>query len=479
MLIITWGRIHLVFVVHATFIFAFAFSGFSTDFFVVLFESSKILTSFGELTFLHTFTDVPVNECALGVHKIELVVDAGENFSDSSGVGNHADCAHDTSEVATWDNGRRLVVDSALETGRAPVHELDGTLGLDGSNSGVDILRNNIPAEHKAACHVLSVTRVALGHHGRRFEGGVGDLGNGQLFVVCLLSGDDRGVRRKHKVNTRVWHQVGLELSDVDVERTVETEGSGQGRDGLSHQPVKVGVGRALDVEVATADVVDGFVVQHDGDVGVLEEGVGGQDGVVRFDNSGGHLRGRVDGESELGLAAVVDGQTFQDEGSETGTGTSTDGVEDEESLQTGAVVGELADAVEDEVNNFLSDGVVTTGVVVGSIFLAGDQLFGVVQLTVGSGADFVDDSGFQVNEDSAGDVLASTSLGEEGVESVVATTDGLVGRHLAIWLDAVLEAIKLPAGVSGLDTALSDVKRDDFAHFEGLLGGLKKKKGF
>jgi hypothetical protein len=121
----------------------------------------------------------------------------------------------------------------------------------------------------------------------------------------------------------------------------------------------------------------------------------------------------------------------------------------------------------------------VTTGVVVGSIFLAGDELFGVVQLTVGSGADFVDDSGFQVNEDGAGDVLASTSLGEEGVESVVATTDGLVGRHLAIWLDAVLQAVKLPASVSGLDTALSDVKRDDFAHFEGLLGGLKKKKVF
>jgi hypothetical protein len=90
-----------------------------------------------------------------------------------------------------------------------------------------------------------------------------------------------------------------------------------------------------------------------------------------------------------------------------------------------------------------------------------------VVQLTVGPGADFVDDSWFQVNDDSAGDVLASTGLGEAGVESVVTTTDGLVGRHLAIWLDAVLEAVKFSAGVSGLDTALSNVKRDDFAHFE------------
>ena len=42
-----------------------------------------------------------------------------------------------------------------------------------------------------------------------------------------------------------------------------------------------------------------------------------------------------------------------------------------------------------------------------------------------------------QVQEDAAGDVLAGTSLREEGVESVVAAADGLVAGHLAIGLDA------------------------------------------
>ena len=36
-------------------------------------------------------------------------------------------------------NGGRLVVDSA-ETGRGPVNELNGSLGLDGGNGSVDIL---------------------------------------------------------------------------------------------------------------------------------------------------------------------------------------------------------------------------------------------------------------------------------------------------------------------------------------------------
>jgi hypothetical protein len=41
----------------------------------------------------------------------------------------------------TRDNGRRPVVDSALEAGRAPVDELVGALGLDGRDGDVDVLR--------------------------------------------------------------------------------------------------------------------------------------------------------------------------------------------------------------------------------------------------------------------------------------------------------------------------------------------------
>jgi hypothetical protein len=132
--------------------------------------------------------------------------------------------------------------------------------------------------------------------------------------------------------------------------------------------------------------------------------------------------------------------------------------MEDQEALETGALIGELADAVEDQVDDFLANGVVTTSVVVGGVFLAGDQLLGVEQLTVGSGADFIDDSWFQVNEDGTWDVLASSSFAEEGVEGVIATSDGLVRGHLTIWLDSVLEAVEFPTGVTDLDTGLTNM---------------------
>jgi len=63
--------------------------------------------------------------------------------------------------------------------------------------------------------------------------------------------------------------------------------------------------------------------------------------------------------------------------------------------------------------------------------------------------------------------VLASSSLAEEGVKRVITSAYGLVGGHLAIGLDAVLQAIELPAGISNLDSGLAHVDRDTFAHID------------
>jgi len=103
---------------------------------------------------------------------------------------------------------------------------------------------------------------------------------------------------------------------------------------------------------------------------------VGRKNGVVWFDDGGRDLRRGIDGESELRFLTVIDGKSFQKEGSETGTSSSSDGVEDHETLETGTVISELSDSVEAEIDDFFTNGVVTSGEVVGGIFLSGDQLF-------------------------------------------------------------------------------------------------------
>jgi hypothetical protein len=267
-------------------------------------------------------------------------------------------------------------------------------------------------------------------------------------------------------VDAGVGHQVGLELGEIDVEGAVEAEGGSEGRHDLGDETVEVGVGGALNVKVAAAHVVEGLIIKAEGAVSVLKKRVGGEHVVVGLDDGGSDLGGGGHGEGKLGLAAVVDGKALEKERAKTGAGSTTSGVEDHEALKTSAVIGELADAVEDKVDNLLADGVVATGVVVGSILLAGDKLLGVVELAVGASADLVTDTRLKIDEDGTRDVLASTSLGKEGVEGVITTTDGLVGRHLAIRLDAVLKAVELPAGVTSLDTSLANVNRKTFSHF-------------
>jgi len=200
---------------------------------------------------------------------------------------------------------------------------------------------------------------------------------------------------------------------------------------------------------------------------------VGRQDAVVRLDDGRGDLRRRVDSKLQLGLLAIVNAQTLHEKRGEARASAATERVEDQEALEARALIGELADAVQDEVHDLLADGVVAARVVVGRVLLARDELLRVEELTVGARAHLVDDGGLQVHEDGTGHVLAGASLREEGVERVVAAADGLVRWHLTVRLNAVLQAVQLPAGVTNLNTSLTDVDRNALSHFSKLVLSL------
>ena len=75
-------------------------------------------------------------------------------------------------------------------------------------------------------------------------------------------------------MDSGIGDEIGLELSDIDVESTIESEGGSEGRDDLRDESVQVGVSGSLNVEVSSADIIDSLVIEHDGDISVLEEGV-------------------------------------------------------------------------------------------------------------------------------------------------------------------------------------------------------------
>ena len=150
--------------------------------------------------------------------------------------------------------------------------------------------------------------------------------------MTYLFGAEDRRVRREHEVDARVRDEIRLELRDVDVEGPVEPERRREARDDLGDQPVQVGVRGTLDAKVAAADVVQGLVVEAEGAVRVLQQGVGAQDGVVRLDDGRADARGRRHGEAQLGLAPVVDAQPLEEQAPEPGSRSSARGMEDQKS---------------------------------------------------------------------------------------------------------------------------------------------------
>merc|ERR1712118_363193 len=137
------------------------------------------------------------------------------------------------------------------------------------------------------------MTGIALHKHGSGLEYRHCDFSHRELLVVGLLGRDNGCIRAEHEMNARVGHQVGLKLGNVDIQGTVESKRSCQGRDDLGQQEVQVCVCRALNVQVPAADVIQSLVVIHDGHISVLEEGVDAKHRIV----------GLYDGSCNLGAS--------------------------------------------------------------------------------------------------------------------------------------------------------------------------------
>ena len=79
--------------------------------------------------------------------------------------------------------------------------------------------------------------------------------------------------------------------------------------------------------------------------------------------------------------------------------------------MQAGAIVRELANPVQHQVDNLLADGIMAACEIIGRIPFAGSELLGMEELTVRAGANLVDDGGFQIDHDAPRNVFACTHL--------------------------------------------------------------------
>ena len=91
------------------------------------------------------------------------------------------------------------------------------------------VLGDNISTVKQASRHVFSVAGVTLDHLVVRLEARHCDLLDRIGLVGRLCGRDDRCVSNEREVDAGIWDQVGLELVQVNVQRTVEAERGGNG----------------------------------------------------------------------------------------------------------------------------------------------------------------------------------------------------------------------------------------------------------
>jgi hypothetical protein len=92
----------------------------------------------------------------------------------------------------------------------------------------------------------------------------ISDLCYRKLFMVGFLSRDDRGICGQEEVDARVGPQIGLEFCQVNIQGSIKSEGSSDGRHFLANKVVKICVGGAFKVKVSMTNVINGFIVYHE-----------------------------------------------------------------------------------------------------------------------------------------------------------------------------------------------------------------------
>mmetsp|Transcript_6673 Transcript_6673/g.12207 ORF Transcript_6673/g.12207 Transcript_6673/m.12207 type:complete len:269 (+) Transcript_6673:1010-1816(+) len=266
-------------------------------------------------------------------------------------------------------------------------------------------------------------------------------------------------------MQTREWDKIDSELAQVRVQLTWETQAASDTGHSGGHKMVEVTVSWVSELQGTEADIVQGLVIDDHDLIGVLNELMHGEGGIVRLDDGIRHLWRWEHGESGHHTVWVLLTDLGDQESSHTGTSTTTERVGDLETLEAVTAFSFLADDIKDRVDEFSTFGVVTLGPVVTSTGLTEYKVIWTEDTTIGTSTDGVHGTWFKINKNSTWDVTTTGSLVVVHVDTLelkISLSDVCTSR-----VNTVLVAGNFPELGTNLVTTLTGLNMNDFTHVE------------
>jgi len=259
---------------------------FDLSFLVLLVFRDQIVhvrLGFGEFHLVHALASVPMQKRLATEHGTELFGDALEQSLDGSGVTDES--GRDRSECR-WD-----VADRRFHVVGDPFDEIRGEFVLDLHHLVIDFLCRHFASKRSRGSQVTTLAGIASSHHVFGLEDLRGQLGDTQLTVLSDVASLQRSKTDHEEMETRERDQIDGEFAEIGVELTRETERRCDSSHDDGDQMVQVAVRWVGEFERAEANVVQRFVVDAHHGVGVFNELMDRESGVVRLNDGVRDLR--------------------------------------------------------------------------------------------------------------------------------------------------------------------------------------------
>jgi len=261
------------------------------------------------------------------------------------------------------------------------------------------------------ASEVTTIAEVRSSHHVLGVEHLLGQLWDGDSTERVSTTTGERSKSNHEEVETWEWNHVDSQLSEIRVKLTRETETGGNTGHDSRHQVVKISVGWVGELEGSRADIVESLVIDAEGLIGVLDQLMNGEGGIVWLDNGVGHLGGWDNGEGSHHAVWELLTDLGDQERTHTSTGSTTKRVGDLETLKAVAALSLTTNDIEDLVDELSTLSVMSLSPVVASSRLTEDEVVGTEELTERTSTDGIHGTWLQIDEDGTRNILVAGSL--------------------------------------------------------------------